>query len=126
MGLSGGAGQDPTADDGRVETVRAAMPAPEAVAGTAEVFALLGDPARLTLMLALVEAGEMRVGDLATVCEMQESRVSHALRLLRAHGVVAARRAGRSAFYRLEDAHVRMLLDLAVAHTRHAPPGPAG
>jgi DNA-binding transcriptional ArsR family regulator len=119
MGLTAG-------DAGRLDAVRDAMPAPAAVEETAEIFALLGDPGRLTLLLALVEAGELCVSDLAETCGMEESRVSHALRLLRAHRVVAARRQGRSVHYRLEDAHVRMLLDLAVAHADHEPAIPGG
>ena len=49
-----------------------------------------------------------------------ETTISAWARLLRAHRVVAVRRAGRRAFYRLDDAHVRMLLDLALVHIDHA------
>ena len=65
-------------------------------------------------------AGELCVCDLAAACGQSESSVSHALRLLQAHRVVAVRREGRRAFYRLDDAHVRMLLDLALVHIDHA------
>ncbi|GAA0922850.1 metalloregulator ArsR/SmtB family transcription factor [Nonomuraea longicatena] len=105
-------------DADRVESVRSRMPGQEDLADTADVFGLLGDPNRLRLLLALLD-GELCVCDLAAVTGQSESAVSHALRLLRAHRVVAVRRAGRMAYYRLEDAHVRMLLDLAVAHTGH-------
>jgi DNA-binding transcriptional ArsR family regulator len=105
-------------DAPRVMSVRERMPAPQDLDDTAEVFGLLSDPGRLRLLLALLE-GEMCVCDLAAVSGQSESAVSHALRLLRAHRIVAARRAGRMAYYRLEDAHVRMLLDLAMAHTEH-------
>ncbi|MER5650589.1 metalloregulator ArsR/SmtB family transcription factor [Streptosporangium sp. NPDC002524] len=105
-------------DAPRVAAVRERMPAAQDLTDTAEVFGLLADPGRLRLLLALLE-GEMCVCDLAAVSGQSESAVSHALRLLRAHRVVSARRAGRMAFYRLEDAHVRMLLDLALAHAEH-------
>jgi len=105
-------------DAPRVVAVRERMPAAQDLTDTAEVFGLLSDPGRLRLLLALLE-GEMCVCDLAAVSGQSESAVSHALRLLRAHRIVTARRAGRMAFYRLEDAHVRMLLDLALAHTEH-------
>ena len=84
-------------------------------------FGLLADAARLRLLVALLD-GEMCVCDLAAACGQSESGVSHALRLLRAHRVVAGRRSGRRAFYRLADAHVRMLLDLALTHHAHATP----
>ena len=54
--------------------------------------------------------------------EVAESSVSHALRLLRAARVVRARRDGRMMYYRLEDEHVRMLLDLCRENLRHATP----
>lgn len=106
-------------DADRVATVRERMPAERDLADTAEVFGLLSDPGRLRLLLGLLD-GELCVCDLAAVSGMSESAVSHALRLLRAHRVVAARRSGRMAYYRLDDAHVRMLLDLAVAHIEHS------
>jgi len=106
-------------DAERVASVRERMPAERDLADTAEVFGLLADPGRLRLLLGLLE-GELCVCDLAAVSGMSESAVSHALRLLRAHRVVKARRSGRMAYYRLDDAHVRMLLDLAVAHIEHS------
>jgi ArsR family transcriptional regulator, lead/cadmium/zinc/bismuth-responsive transcriptional repressor len=105
-------------DPERVAGVNARMPAEEAVVDTADVFSLLGDPRRLKLLVALLD-GELCVCDLAAVTGLSESATSHALRLLRAHRVVAVRRDGRMAYYRLDDAHVRMLVDLAVAHTEH-------
>ncbi|REE96436.1 ArsR/SmtB family transcription factor [Thermomonospora umbrina] len=111
-------------DAPRVASVRERMPADAQVTGTAEVFGLLSDPGRLRLLTALLD-GELCVCDLAAVSGMSESAASHALRLLRAHRVVAVRRSGRMAYYRLEDAHVRMLLDLAVAHIEHTKIVPA-
>jgi DNA-binding transcriptional ArsR family regulator len=105
-------------DPERVRSVHARMPAEDAVVDTADVFSLLGDARRLKLLVALLD-GELCVCDLAAITGLSESATSHALRLLRAHRVVAVRRDGRNAFYRLDDAHVRMLLDLAVAHTEH-------
>ena len=60
------------------------------------------------------------VGELSRATGQSDSGVSHALQLLRAHRIVAVRREGRRAFYRLDDPHVRMLLDLALSHTEHS------
>ncbi len=107
-------------DRDKVAAVREAMPLEHDVTEAADVFALLGDPNRLRLLLALLEGGEMCVCDLAAAAGMSESSASHAVRWLRAHRIVSApRRQGRMAFYRLEDAHVRMLLDVALSHTQH-------
>jgi DNA-binding transcriptional ArsR family regulator len=107
-------------DRERVEIVTAAMPPQAEIAELADVFGLLADPGRLKVLVALLE-GEMCVCDLAAVSGASESAVSHHLRLLRAHRVVTSRRSGRMAYYRLADAHVRMLLDVALTHIGHAP-----
>ena len=94
-------------------------PSPDAdLPALAEVFGLLADPGRLRILLVL-RAGEANVGQLSARCRLSESATSHALRLLRSHGVVRARRSGRLAFYSLADEHVRDLLDIAVAHAEH-------
>lgn len=105
-------------DADRVVAVRERMPQAADLADTADVFGLLADPNRLRLLVALLD-GELCVCDLAAVTGQSESAVSHALRLLRTHRIVAARRSGRMSYYRLDDPHVRMLLDLALAHTEH-------
>ncbi|MEV0388204.1 metalloregulator ArsR/SmtB family transcription factor [Nonomuraea sp. NPDC050643] len=105
-------------DADRVTAVRERMPATEDLTDTADVFGLLSDLNRLRLLVALLD-GELCVCDLAAVTGQSESAASHALRLLRAHRIVAARRSGRMSYYRLADPHVRMLLDLALAHTEH-------
>jgi ArsR family transcriptional regulator, lead/cadmium/zinc/bismuth-responsive transcriptional repressor len=107
-------------DRKRVAAVQEAMPSDEDVEQAADVFALLGDPNRLRLLVALLAGGEMCVCDLAAVTGMTESAASHAVRWLRAHRIVSSpRRQGRMMYYRLADAHVRMLLDLALTHTQH-------
>jgi DNA-binding transcriptional ArsR family regulator len=107
-------------DRERVAAVQGSMPSAEDVEQAADVFALLGDPNRLRLLVALLAGGEMCVCDLAAAAGMSESAASHAVRWLRAHRIVSSpRRQGRMMYYRLEDAHVRMLLDLALTHTQH-------
>lgn len=109
-----------TVHSDKVAAVRSSLPAADDVDELAQVFGLLGDPGRLRLLMSLLEGGEMCVCDLAATVSMSESSVSHALRLLRAHRVVSVSRRGRRAYYRLDDAHVRMLLDLGLTHTEHS------
>ena len=85
----------------------------------AEMFRLLGDPTRVRILFALLEAGELCVCDVASVVDTTDTKVSQAMRLLRSAGVVRNRRDGRNIFYRLDDAHVRMLLDLSREHLAH-------
>ncbi len=89
----------------------------------AALFRLLGDPTRTRILYALGAADELCVSDLARAVGSEESTVSHALRLLRTAGVVRSRRQGRNVHYRLDDSHVRMLLEVSRDHLRHAEPG---
>jgi DNA-binding transcriptional ArsR family regulator len=107
-------------DRERVAAARARLLPADESARLAELFRLLGDATRTRLLYALLEAGELCVCDLAAAVDQPETNVSHALRLLRTAGVVRARRAGRRIHYSVDDAHVRMLLDVSREHLRHA------
>lgn len=78
----------------------------------ATVLDALGDVNRLSILLALHHAGDLCVSDLAFAVGMSDSAVSHALRLLRAHGMVLAHREGRLVRYRVTGALTERLLDV--------------
>jgi len=82
-------------------------------------FGLLSDPGRLLIIYGLLEAGELRVGEIAEQVAASESATSHQLRQLRLAGLVQSRRVGREVRYRVADSHVRLLLDVAVEHYLH-------
>ena len=103
----------------KVAMVWSQAPGDDDLGEVARVFKLLGDPTRARLLYALLEAGELCVCDLAAATGISEVTVSQSLRLLRASRVVTGRREGRNVFYRLLDAHVRMLLDVAREHVVH-------
>lgn len=103
----------------KVRLVTENAPAEAELLRVTSVFKLLGDPTRARLLYALLEAGELCVCDLAAATGTAETTVSQALRLMRASGVVTGRREGRNVFYRLSDAHVRLLLDVTREHTAH-------
>ena len=108
-------------DPARVAEVRSGLiglPEAERLAG---LFRLLGDRSRTRILFALAEAGELCVCDIAAAVGVPETSVSQALRLLRTAGVVRSRRDGRMVWYRLDDDHVRLLLDLSREHLRHGP-----
>ena len=110
-------------DADRVAAARERLLPDEEITGLTQLFRLLGDPTRARLLYALLEAGELCVCDLSAATDTPETNVSHALRLLRTAGVVKARRAGRMMHYSLDDAHVRLLLDVSREHLRHAHEG---
>ena len=98
--------ETPHTSDSRVlAAVQAVLLGTSTVDAIADVFKLLGDPTRVRLVDALTH-GERCVCDLAKLVGLSESAVSHQLRLLRAAHLVRVRRAGRLAFYSLDDHHV--------------------
>lgn len=70
-------------------------------------------------ILARLQQGPCSVGDLAAAVAMEQSAVSHQLRLLRHLGLVVSERAGRRSMYALHDPHVGDLLEQAVSHVQH-------
>jgi DNA-binding transcriptional ArsR family regulator len=57
---------------------------------------------------------------LAAVTGLSQTACSHNLRLLRSRRLVSYRKQGRNVFYALDDAHIRLLLDVALEHIRHS------
>ena len=108
-----------TVDAERVAATRQRLISPDAAADLASVFRLLGDPKRVRILFALLEAGELCVCDLAATTDVTETAVSQTMRLLRTAGIVRQRRNGRTVYYRLDDAHVRLLLDISHQHLTH-------
>ena len=88
----------------------AAIGPPQAVQAQAKTFAVLGDPTRLTLLIAIKAAGPISVSDLAAATGLNDTTVSQTLRYLRAAVVVSAERDGRVIRYQLADGPVKALL----------------
>jgi DNA-binding transcriptional ArsR family regulator len=95
-------------DGARARRARAALAGEGAVRRMARTFRALGDPTRAKVVLAL-SVEELCVGDLARLLGTSSSVISHQLRVLRDLDLVSPRRAGKSTYYRLDDAHVRVL-----------------
>jgi DNA-binding transcriptional ArsR family regulator len=101
-----------------VESRRAAKLDAEGAATVAATLQALATPSRL-LILTQLRQGPLPVSDLADAVGMEQSAVSHQLRLLRNLGLVTGTRHGRSIVYSLYDNHVAQLLDEAVYHVEH-------
>jgi DNA-binding transcriptional ArsR family regulator len=78
----------------------------------------LATPSRL-MILATLREGPRSVGDLVQAVGMEQSAVSHQLRLLRTMGLVESERHGRSIVYSLFDDHLAELIDQAIYHSEH-------
>lgn len=87
-------------------------------AQVAETLQALATPSRL-LILARLRREPASVTRLAADVGMEQSAVSHQLRLLRHLGLVVGTKHGKNTVYALHDNHVAMLLDQAVYHIDH-------
>ena len=113
-------------DPDRVARVLERLPEDGVFQDLAETFRVLADPGRVRLIAALLEAGELCVCDLAAVTGLSQTACSHNLRLLRSHRLVRYRKQGRNVYYSLDDAHIRLLLDVGLQHVSHEGEGPRG
>lgn len=81
----------------------------------ADVMFALSTPSRVLILGCLLD-GPRPVGDLASILGMEQSSVSHQLRVLREHTLVRAERVGRQRVYALYDEHVIALLRAGLRH----------
>ena len=102
-------------DSASVARIRDSMSNDRRVDRTTALFSALSDATRFRILEALCH-GELCVCDLATIAGISQSGVSHQLRLLRDRDLVAFRREGNRAIYRLADEHVRDLIETGLVH----------
>jgi ArsR family transcriptional regulator len=76
-----------------------------------DVFKMLADRSRLTIVLALAQDGELHVSALCDLLGQSQPAVSHHLTLMRMAGLVGFRRDGKHNYYHLASRHVRDLLE---------------
>ena len=90
----------------------------QTVQRVSQIFKALGDPTRIRL-LNLICCDEMSVNELAEQLRMNQSAVSHQLRLLKTLEIVKFRREGTTLFYSVADDHILHLLHQAIEHAWH-------
>jgi len=81
----------------------------------AQFFRVLGDPTRLRILRAL-RSGPVCVHELWEALDLEQSTVSHQLRVLKSARLVKYRREGRHVYYELNDSHVVDILDRGAEH----------
>ncbi len=96
-------------------SARENMPGEEEVARVSALFKAISEPARLKILFALRQ-GELCVGHIVEAVGGTQSAVSHQLRIMKAAGIVKARRDGQNVAYSLADSHVVAVLELACTH----------
>lgn len=81
----------------------------------ADLFKVFGDSTRLRILKALSD-GEMSVLSIAETLGMEQSTISHQLRVLRNNKLVRTRRDGKQIYYALDDDHVKKIIEMGMEH----------
>ena len=98
-----------------LQKIIAEMPDEIELYNLAELFNVFGDSTRIRILYVLFEA-EVCVCDLASALNMNQSAISHQLKILKQNKLVKARREGKSVFYSLADDHVRTIIAKGQEH----------
>lgn len=98
-----------------VKAVTAKMPDEDELYDLAEIFKVFGDSTRIKILYVLFES-EMCVCDIAQLLNMNQSAISHQLKILKQSRLVKSRREGKAVFYSLADGHVRTIINQGLEH----------
>lgn len=91
------------------ELIKKYLPKNAIIADMCAFFGLFSDVTRVRIITALSIA-EMCVTDLSTVLELNQTTVSHQLKLLRDAGMVSYRRNGKIIYYSAANEHINNIL----------------
>ena len=99
-----------------IRQVREKLPREEVLYDLAELFKIFGDSTRVKILYALLEVEELCVCDIAQLLNMNQSAISHQLRVLKQSQLVKFRREGKTVYYSLADGHVARILSQGMEH----------
>lgn len=101
--------------DELLHKVKHEMPTDELLSDLADLYKIFGDSTRIKIMFALFEE-EMCVCAIAELLGMNQSAISHQLKVLKNANLVANRREGKTIYYSLSDDHVRSIIAQGFEH----------
>ncbi len=81
----------------------------------AELFKIFGDSTRIKILYDLLE-GEKNVSEICEDLEMNQSAISHQLKILKTSKLIKSRRDGKAMIYSLADDHVKVIIAMGKEH----------
>lgn len=81
----------------------------------AELFKMFADSTRIKILYDLFQ-GEKNVTQICNDLEMNQSAISHQLKILRSSKLIKARRDGKMMLYSLADEHVKTIIAMGMDH----------
>lgn len=98
-----------------VTQVQTQLPKDELLCDLSDLFKVFGDTTRIKILYALFES-ELCVCAIADLLKMNQSAISHQLKVLKDNNLVANRREGKTIYYFLSDDHVRTIIGKGFEH----------
>lgn len=87
----------------------------EKIAKSVYIFKALGDETRIKI-IEVIYREERNVSEIAKKLNMNQSAISHQLKILKNSSIVKNRRQGKEIYYYLSDEHIRTLIDTVFTH----------
>ena len=81
----------------------------------AELFKMFGDSTRIKILYDLT-GSEKSVTEICEDLEMNQSAISHQLKLLKSAKLVCSRRSGKQMIYSLADEHIKTIVAMGMEH----------
>lgn len=81
----------------------------------AELFKIFGDSTRIKILYDLYD-GEKSVSEICEDLDMNQSAISHQLKILKTSKLVRFRRSGKAVLYELDDEHVKTIIAMGKEH----------
>ena len=91
------------------------LPDEDSLADIAELFKIFGDSTRIKILFALLNQS-LSVNEIVELTGIQQSAISHQLRILKENHLVKFDRKGKSNVYSLSDDHVTSILNMGLEH----------
>lgn len=99
----------------KLNCVKQQLPSDEAVCDLADLFKVFGDTTRIRILIALLSS-ELCVCAISELLSMNQSAISHQLKVLKNARLVKNRRDGKTIYYSLTDEHVRTMIAQGFKH----------
>jgi len=83
---------------------------------TADLFKVFSDSTRIKILYFLYDQKEKSVNEIANNLNMNQSAISHQLKILKNSKLIKNRRDGKTIYYSLADKHVYNIIDQGIEH----------
>lgn len=101
--------------DSAIAAAREKLPCDEILCDLGDLFKIFGDTTRIKILYLLFES-DLCVIDMTGLLGMEQSAVSHQLKILKDAKLVSSRRVGKMNVYSLSDDHVRSIIGQGYEH----------